>query len=131
TGGGDRAFAGGGGGYGGGGPPPPLRIQLGRLFLEEPVDVGVAAVDVSPASGYKCLDPRGCIAEGAATSLDEALVLLLGVSPVEGRPLEWPELCPDAGSIEVADYRFPDGGAHGIARVVARVEAVGVPGGGK
>ena len=43
-----------------------LGVELGGLLLEQPVDVGVAAVDVGAAGGDEGLQPRGRVAEGAA-----------------------------------------------------------------
>src|SRR5262245_38806493 len=80
-----------------------FRLQLGRLFAEEPIDVGVAPVSVRAASGDERLDPRGGVAKGAAAALDEALVLLVGITSEEGRPLERAELHPDADGGEIVD----------------------------
>lgn len=49
----------------------PLAIRLGGLFLEQPVDVRIAAVDISPARDHESVEARGGIAEGAAGGLDE------------------------------------------------------------
>jgi hypothetical protein len=53
----------------------PLRVEIARLLQEEPVDVGIASVDVGAARGDERFDSRGGVAEGAAAALDEALEL--------------------------------------------------------
>ena len=43
-----------------------LAVQLARLLLEQPVDVGVAAVGVGAARDDEGLEPGGRVAERAA-----------------------------------------------------------------
>src|SRR3989449_10580099 len=106
----------------------PLRVQLVRLFAEEPIDVGVASVGVGATPGQEGLDPGGRVAEGAAAALDEALILLFGPPPEIGRPLEGPELDPNAGGVEVVDHGLAEVRHRRVAEVIARVEAVGIAG---
>src|SRR5207244_12091416 len=75
----------------------PFLIELGRLFPEEAIDVGIAPVHIGAARRDKGLDPGGRFAEGAAATLDESLVLLVGIPLEESHPLDWSELHADAG----------------------------------
>src|SRR5580765_4504038 len=81
----------------------PLRIELTRLLTEEPVDIGIASVDVGATGGHEGLDPGGRVAVPATAALDEALVLLVGPTLEEGRALERPELQADADGVEAVD----------------------------
>src|SRR6516225_11140853 len=40
----------------------PLGVQLGRLFPDEPLDIGIASISVRTARGYKGFDSCGCVA---------------------------------------------------------------------
>src|SRR5256712_13416509 len=106
----------------------PLRVQLVRLFLEEPIDVGIAPVGVRAAADQKGLDPGGRVTESAAAALDEAAGLLFGPPPEIGCPLEGPELDPNAGGVEVVDHGLAEVRHRRVAEVIARVEAVGIAG---
>src|SRR5437867_973503 len=79
----------------------PLRVQLARLLAEQSIDVAITAVNVVAAGGDEGLDSRRRVAEGATAALDEPLILLFGPPPEEGRPLDRPELHPDASRVEV------------------------------
>src|SRR5262249_13830545 len=106
----------------------PLLIQLGRLLAEQAIDVGVAPVRVDAAAGHEGLDAGGGVAERTTPPLDEAAVLLLGVSPEEGRTLERSEPRLNADRLEVVDHGLPDTGEGGVAGVIACVKAVRVTG---
>ena len=54
-----------------------LTIELTRLLPEEPVDVGIAAVDEGAASNDQGLDSGGRVTERAVAPLDEAAVRFL------------------------------------------------------
>src|SRR4029434_2054908 len=54
-----------------------LRIELACLLPKEPVDVGIAAVNVGAASNHQGLESRGRVSGGDGVSLDETSVLLL------------------------------------------------------
>src|SRR3990170_2624568 len=105
-----------------------LPIQLGRLLLEEAVDVGVAAIDVVPAGDREGLETRGGVAEGPARPLDEVLELLLPVPAEERRPLERAELHANPRRLEIVGDGLAQVGVGGVAEVIAGIEAVGVAG---
>src|SRR5687767_12211564 len=71
---------------------PLLAVELGRLLLEQLVDVGIVAVDVGATLDDEGLQTRGGVAEGAAGTLNDVLVGLLRVALEERRPLERPQL---------------------------------------
>ena len=73
-----------------------LGVELGRLLLEQRIDVGVAAVGIGAALHHERLQARGGVAEGAAGALDDVLVALLRVALEESRPLQRPQLGADA-----------------------------------
>src|SRR5260370_26458868 len=52
-------------------------VQLGRLLLEQLVDVGVAAVNISATLDDKGRETRRRVAEGAAAALDQVLEALV------------------------------------------------------
>ena len=95
---------------------------------EEPVDVGIASVDVDAARGYEGLEAGRRVPEGAADAVDEVLQLLLLVPLEEGCPLERPDPRPDPHSLQVAHQRLTHGGGCGIAPEVSGVEASRIAG---
>src|SRR2546425_7235370 len=70
----------------------PLPVELAGLLSEEPVDVGIAAVDVGTTGGDEGLEADRRVPEGAADAVDDVLQLLLLVRLEEARPLERPDL---------------------------------------
>ena len=71
-------------------------IEHGRLLAEQPLDIGIGAVDERAAGGNVRLQRSRRGAETAgADELDEALELLLRDALVEGGALERAELGPD------------------------------------
>src|SRR5262245_40065692 len=84
-------------------PLAPLAIQLPGLVAKEPVDVGVAPVDVHAARRDEGLDAGGGVAEYRAAGVHEVLEFLLGERLHEGRPLEGPQLQPEADGAQVVD----------------------------
>jgi hypothetical protein len=57
----------------------PLDVELDRLFVEEHVDVGIAAVDISAALRDECFKARDSVVERAAGALDEFLKLFSSI----------------------------------------------------
>ena len=105
-----------------------LRVELGRLLTEEPIDVGIAAVGVRAARGGERLDPRGRVAGDAAQAVDDVLQLLLLIGLHERRALQRAELRPDAGRLEIVLHRLAETGGPRVAPEISGVEAFGVPG---
>ena len=105
---------------------PPLGVDLVHLFLEKPVDVGIAPIDVGATRSDERFDPGGGVAEGTAADLDQVLEFLLGEPPVESGPLHGPELDPDADGMEVVDDGFADERARRVTEILSRVKAVRV-----
>src|SRR5262249_8053285 len=101
-------------------------VELGRLLLEQRVDIGIAAVDVSAAFGNKGLEAGRSIAKRTAPGLDDAREFLAGVSLEKGGPLERPKFGADADCAEIVDQRLGDIRISGVDIVFASVEAVGV-----
>ena len=81
-----------------------LGVELGLLLLEQRIDVGVAAVDVSAAFCHEGLQTRGSVAEGAAGTLDDVLEALLRISLEEGCPLERAQPGAYAYGLEVVEH---------------------------
>ena len=102
-------------------------VELGRLFLEERVDIWIAAIDVGAALRHECFKTCGGIAEAAARSLDQVLQPLLTVALIEGRPLERPQLGADAHRLQIVDHRLGEIGECAVARIVAGIEAFRIP----
>ena len=105
---------------------PPLRVDLARLLLDEPLDVGIGAVGKGAACGHEGVDARGGVARRPGRRLDDVLQLLLAVVRDERHPLEGTELRANARGLEIVDDRLTEVGVGSITVVVARVEAVGV-----
>src|SRR5262249_21250897 len=101
-----------------------LPVGVGRLLLEETVDVRIAPVDIEAARHRKGLEPRGGIAEGAAAALHQVLELLLRVALEEGRALQRAERAPDARDLQVVDDALGDAAVRGVREVLARIEAI-------
>src|SRR5262245_40557324 len=102
-----------------------LRIELAGLLAEEPVDVGIAAVDVDAAAHHQLLEPRRRVPERAVAPLDQALELLLRPRLLEARPLQRPQLHPDTRGVQVVDNRLAHVRQRGVAEVIAGVEPAG------
>src|SRR5262245_26268633 len=66
-----------------------LAIELAGLLVEEPVDVGVAPVDVRATAHGEHLEPRRRVPEGAADTVGQILQLLFLIGLEERRALEW------------------------------------------
>src|SRR5438552_9350031 len=105
-----------------------LRVELTRLLLEEPVDVGVPPVGVGAARDHERLQPGGRVAKDAAQSVDNVLELLLLIRLEEPRPPEPPAPRLAAGGLKIVEDRLGVDAGPGIAPEVAGVEAVRVPG---
>ena len=105
-----------------------LLVEIGRLLLEQSVDVRIAAVDVRAAGGDEGLQPGGRVAEGAAGGLHDVLELLVGVRAEEGRALERPQRGADADGLQVVQDRLGQVRVGRVAEVLARVEAARVAG---
>src|SRR5712691_12825001 len=58
---------------------PLLRVDLARLLLDEPLDVGIGAVGEGAARGHEGVDAGGGVARGPARRLDDVLQLLVAV----------------------------------------------------
>src|SRR5215831_15674811 len=70
----------------------PFAVELGALLAKEPVDVGVASVNVHAARGHEGFDAGGGVAEHRAVGVHEVLEFLLGEGLHERGPLERPDL---------------------------------------
>src|SRR2546430_12413905 len=105
-----------------------LRVELTRLLLEEPVDVGVPPVGVGAARDHERLQPGGRVAEDAAQPVDDGLELLLLIRLEEPRPLERPEPRLDADGLKIVEDRLGVHAGPGIAPEVAGVETLRGPG---
>src|ERR1051326_699600 len=84
----------------------PLSVEFARLRLEQRVDVGIAAIDVSAALGDESLEPRRSVAVGAARAQDDVLQALVAVRAVESRALERPQLGADAHGAKIVENRL-------------------------
>src|SRR5713226_9511132 len=104
----------------------PRAIELARLLLEQRVDVGIAAVDIGASLDDESFKPGGGVAERAALALDEVLEALLRIALEEGRPLERPELGPDADLLDVVEHGLGQAGVRAVAVEFAGVEALRV-----
>src|SRR5947209_4277376 len=105
-----------------------LSVQLGRLLLEEPVDVRIAAVGVRAPGDHERLETGGGIAECSARALDDVLQLLLCVLLEECRALDGAKPGPDPHGLEVVDPALGEIAVGDVAIVVPGVEAVGIAG---
>src|SRR5262245_35452935 len=105
-----------------------LRVDLGRLLAEEPVDVGITAVGVRGGRDRERLDPRGRIPGDAAQAVDDVLKLPFLIRLHERRALERPELRTDAGRLEIVQHGLAVVDASGVAPEVSGVEAARVAG---
>src|SRR5262249_4207555 len=105
-----------------------LRIQLDRLLLEEPIDVGIAAIDVRAAGGDERFQPRRGVAERAAATLHDVPEFLLAVGAEERCALERAELRADADRLQIVLHGFREARIRHVARVIACVVAVWIPG---
>src|SRR3989441_6211327 len=85
-----------------------LRVELTRLLLEEPVDVGVPPVGVGAARDHERLQPGGRVAEDAAQPVDDVLELLLLIRLEEPCPLERAEPRLDADGLKIVEDRLRD-----------------------
>ena len=63
----------------------PLPIELAGLLPDEPIDIGIAAIDVGATSGDEGLEADRRVPERAADAVDEVLQLLLLVRLEEAR----------------------------------------------
>src|SRR5712691_4581883 len=104
----------------------PRAVELARLLLKQRVDVGIAAVDIGASLDDESLKPGGGVAERAALTLDEILEALLRIAFEEGRPLERPELGPDADLLDVVEHGLGQAGVRAVAVEFAGVEALRV-----
>src|SRR5262252_1698639 len=100
-----------------------LPVHFGGLFPEEPIDVGIAPVDVGAAGGDEVLNPYRRVTEGATAGVEEIPKLLLGESLDERRPLELAKFSSDADGRQVVDDEFGTG-EGGVAEEFAGVESV-------
>jgi hypothetical protein len=66
--------------------------ELGRLLLEQQIDVRVIAVDKGSTLDGEGFEPCGGIAEGAAAALDDVLVGLFGVTLDKAGALDQPAI---------------------------------------
>src|SRR5204863_1063457 len=82
-------------------------VERGGLLANEPVDVGVASIDVRSGADREHLEPRGRVAEGAADAVGQILQLLFLVGLEEGGTLDRPELHADADRLQLAYERPP------------------------
>src|SRR5436309_5258948 len=105
-----------------------LRVELTRLLLEQPGDVGVSPVGVGAARDREGLDPGGRVAEDAAQPVDDVLELLLLIRLEEPRPLERAKPRLDADGLKIVEDRLGVHAGPGIAPEVPGIEALGVPG---
>src|SRR5213593_3724090 len=105
-----------------------LRVELTRLLLEEPVDVGVSPVGVGAARDGERLDPGGRVAEDAAQPVDDVLELLLLIRLDEPRPLERAKPRLDADGLKIVQDRLGVHAGPGIAPEIPGIEALRVPG---
>src|SRR6516225_599123 len=103
-----------------------LAIELSTLLAKQPVDVGIAAVDIRSAADREDLEPRGRVAEGAADAVGEILQLLLLVGLEERGALEWAELHADPDRLQIAHERLAHRRGRGLAPEISGVEAVGI-----
>src|ERR1700730_6104857 len=71
-------------------------IEFGSLPLEHLVEIRVAAIGVSPTLDRHGFEPCRRVAEGAAATHDQVLVLLLGIALEEGGAFERPQPGADA-----------------------------------
>jgi len=102
-------------------------IELDSLLLIELVEIGVVAVNKNAALGDVSLEAGCGVAKGTGTRLNDVPERLFGISLDEGRPLDRPKLRPDADRLEIVENRLSDVGVGRVAKVVAGVEAFGVP----
>jgi hypothetical protein len=105
-----------------------LEIELGRLLLEQFVELRVAAIDIGAALGDESFDSSGGVAEGAAGVLDDILELLFAIPREESSPLQWPEFRPDADGKQIVEYRLGQVGISNIAIVIAGIKSIRVSG---
>src|SRR5260221_305799 len=78
-----------------------LPVELTGLLAEEPVDVGIAAIDVRAPGGDERLQAGRRVSEGPAQAVDEILELLVLVPTEESGALERSELHPDPDGLEI------------------------------
>src|SRR5581483_1346583 len=83
---------------------PLLCIELGRLLIEEGVDVRVAAIDIGSTLHHESLQAGRRIAERSAGTLDEVLVALFSVTLEEGGPLQRPQLGANADGLQIVEH---------------------------
>src|SRR5262249_714285 len=105
----------------------PLTVELAGLLSDEPVDIGIAAVDVGTAGGDERLEADRRIPEGAADAVDEILELLLLIRLEEARPLERPHARADSHRLEIAGRGLAHRGGGGVAPEISRVEPFRIP----
>src|SRR5215510_2640221 len=102
-----------------------LPVHLDGLFSEEPIDVGIASVDIGAAGSDEVLDPYRRVTEAATAGVDEIPKLLVGESLNERRSLERAKFSADADGRQVIDEKFGTG-EGGVAEEFAGVESVRV-----
>src|SRR5262249_2265776 len=83
-----------------------LWIELGRLLLEEVVDVGISAVRVRAARGREHLEPGGGVAGDTTQAVDEVAELLLLIRGQEPGALDWPQPRLDSDRLQVVEDRL-------------------------
>src|SRR5215470_11482407 len=105
-----------------------LAVEVAGLLAKEPIDVGIAAINVRSAADREHFQPRGRVAEGAADAVGEILQLLFLVGLEEGGALERTEPHADADRLQIAHERLAHRRSRGLAPEVSSVEAVGIPG---
>src|SRR5215467_8955236 len=105
-----------------------LAVEVAGLLAKEPIDVGIAAINVGSAADREHFQPRGRVAEGAADAVGEILQLLFLVGLEEGGALERTEPHADADRLQIAHERLAHRRSLGLAPEVSSVEAVGIPG---
>ena len=108
-----------------------LGIELARLLDEEVVDVRIAARGIDAVAHEVVLDARGRVAMATGARLLDRGDLLVLPAREERRPFHRPHLGADPHRREVVPDGFGDGGVGGIARIVAGIEPVRVPGFGE
>src|SRR6266849_8824974 len=105
-----------------------LRVELTRLLLEEPVDVGVSPVGVGATRDGERLDPGGRVAEDTAQPVDNVLQLLFPIRLEKPRPLERAKPRLDTDGLKIVEDRLGVHAGPGIAPEVPGIEALRVPG---
>src|SRR5437763_3146355 len=108
-----------------------VAVQLGRLFLVQLVDVGVAAVNERSALYDISLEPGRGVAERRRAGLNHIAVGLLGIALDESCPFDRPQFHPDADGLQIVEHGLAEIGIGRVAKILAAVEAVRMAGLGK